>query len=88
MSIWIQHQGFASETAGSTHTAGVYKVPYFGKYSVMQSDRNSLCGDIVLDSVNMASRNEDNILNKLFFLGGGIIDLKKNKFSGCEINWF
>ena len=29
-----------------------------GSYSVMQSDRNSFCSDVVLDSVNMASIDE------------------------------
>ena len=29
--------------------------------SVMQSDGNSFCGDVVLDSFNKASREEDNI---------------------------
>ena len=32
----------------------------------MRSDRNSFfCGEFVLDSVNMASRDEDNILDQL-----------------------
>ena len=29
-----------------------------GSYSVMQSDRNSFCSDVVVDSVNMASIDE------------------------------
>ena len=33
-------------------------------YSVMQSDGNS--GDVVLDSFNKKSRDEDNILNEIF----------------------
>ena len=35
-------------------------------YSVMQSDGNSFCGYIVLDSYNKASRDEDNIINDDF----------------------
>ena len=35
-------------------------------YSVMQSDRNSSCGDVVLDSFNKASRDEDNILDQTY----------------------
>ena len=34
------------------------------RYSVMQSDRNSFCGDVVLDSVNMAPRDKDSISTK------------------------
>ena len=32
--------------------------------SVMQSDRNSFGGDVVLDSFNKTSRDEDNISDK------------------------
>ena len=39
-------------------------------YSVMQSDWNSVCGDVVLDSFNMACRDEDSILDILGFGGG------------------
>ena len=35
-------------------------------YSVMHSDGNSFCGDVVLDSFNKASRDEDNILYKIY----------------------
>ena len=35
-------------------------------YSVMQSDGNSFCGDVVLDSFNKASRDEDNILDQIY----------------------
>ena len=31
----------------------------------MQLDRNSVCGDVVLDSVNMALVDEDNICDKI-----------------------
>ena len=34
--------------------------------SVMQSDGNSVFGDGVLDSVNMACRDEDNISDKIY----------------------
>ena len=33
---------------------------------VMQSDRNSFCGDVVLDSFNMAYRDEDSILYQIY----------------------
>ena len=36
------------------------------RYSVMQSDGNSFCGDVVLDSFNKASRDEVNILNQIY----------------------
>ena len=32
----------------------------------MQSDGNSYCGDIVLDSLNKASWDEDNILDQMY----------------------
>ena len=32
----------------------------------MQSDGSSFCGDVVLDSLNKASRDEDNILNEIY----------------------
>ena len=35
-------------------------------YSVMQSDGNIFCGDVVLDSFNEASRDEDNILDQVY----------------------
>ena len=35
-------------------------------YSVMQSDGNSFCGDVVLDSFNVEYRNEDSILDQIW----------------------
>ena len=35
-------------------------------YSVMQSDGNSYCGNVVLNSFNKESRNEDNILDQIY----------------------
>ena len=35
----------------------------------MQSDGNTFCGDIFLDSVNMVSRDEDSLLEKANMLG-------------------
>ena len=35
------------------------------QYSVMQSDGNSFWGDVVLDSFDMAYRDEDNILDQM-----------------------
>ena len=32
----------------------------------MQSDRNSYCGDVVSVSINKASRDEDNMLDKIY----------------------
>ena len=40
--------------------------PYGKMYSVMQSDRNRFCGDVVLDSFNMAYRDEGYILYKTY----------------------
>ena len=36
-------------------------------YSLMQLDGNSFGGDVVLESVDMASRDGDNILDQIFF---------------------
>ena len=35
-------------------------------YSVMQSDGNSFCGDVISDSFNKASKDEDNILEQIY----------------------
>ena len=35
-------------------------------YSVMQSDGNRLCGDVVLDSFNMVYGHEDSILEQKY----------------------
>ena len=35
-------------------------------YSVMQSDGNSFCGDVVSDSFNKQSRDENNILDQIY----------------------
>ena len=35
-------------------------------YSMMQSDRNSFCGEIVLDSVNMASKDKDSFSEQIY----------------------
>ena len=35
-------------------------------YSVMQSDGNIFGGDVVLDSLNKASQNEDNIFDQIY----------------------
>ena len=32
----------------------------------MQSDGNSFCGDVVMDSVHTASRDKDNILDQIY----------------------
>ena len=36
------------------------------QYSVMQSDGNSFCGDVVLNSFDKASRDKDNILDQVY----------------------
>ena len=36
------------------------------RYSVVQSDGNSFCGDVVSDSIDKTSRDEDNILDKTY----------------------
>ena len=38
---------------------------YNNIYTVMQSDGNTFYGDVVLDSFNKASRDEDNILDQI-----------------------
>ena len=38
----------------------------FRRYSVMQSDGNGFDGDVVSDSFNKASRDEDNLLDKIY----------------------
>ena len=35
-------------------------------YSVMQSNGNSFCGDVIFDSFNKAFRDEDNILDQMY----------------------
>ena len=35
-------------------------------YTVLQSDRNTFYGDVVLDSFNKASRDEDNISGQIY----------------------
>ena len=35
-------------------------------YSLMQSDGNIFCGDVVLYSFNKASRDEENILDQIY----------------------
>ena len=44
---------------------GTYLRVEFFVYSVMQSDGNSFCGYVVLDSFNKASRDEDSILSTI-----------------------
>ena len=44
----------------------VYFLLVFFSYSVMQSDGNSFCGDVVSDSFNKASGDEDNILDQIY----------------------
>ena len=39
---------------------------FYNIYSVTQSLSNSLLGDVVLDSFNNASRDEDNILDQIY----------------------
>ena len=35
-------------------------------YSVIQSDGNGICGDVVSDSFNKASRDADNFLDQMY----------------------
>ena len=39
-------------------------VLHISMYSVMQSDGNSFCGDVVLDSFDMEYRDKDSILDQ------------------------
>ena len=61
--------------SGSTYTfyhwlvLVLYLLPLIGSgstYSVMQSDGNRFCGVVVLNSFKKASRDEDNILDKVY----------------------
>ena len=40
----------------------MYNVIYIFSYSLMQSDGSRFIGDVVFDSINEESMNEDNIL--------------------------
>ena len=44
----------------------------------MQSDRNTFCGDVVLDSVNMAFRDEDNFLDQIPMVRSDCITMNTN----------
>ena len=44
----------------------VYVLDVMNWYSVMQSYANSFWGDVVLDTFNNVSRDEDNILDKIY----------------------
>ena len=45
----------------SMHLTLGFRVVETHTYSVMQSDRNSVRGDVVMESVNRESRDEDSI---------------------------
>ena len=45
---------------------GVSKYHNIGLYTVMQSDGNSLYGNVVSDSFNKTSRDEDNISDPIY----------------------
>ena len=49
---------------GGKHTNERNEVRYVQCDAMLQSDGNSFCGDFVLDSFNMAYRDEYSILNK------------------------
>ena len=48
------------------HTRYAYSLYIDTLYSVMQSDGNRFCGDVVLNSFKKASRDEDNILDQVY----------------------
>ena len=39
---------------------------HFVLYSVIKSDGNSFCGDVVFDSFNKTSRDENNVLDQIY----------------------
>ena len=39
---------------------------FFYKYSVMQSDGNSFCGDVFMENVTMAYTDEDSIVDQIY----------------------
>ena len=43
---------------------GEWELDILLAYSVMQSDRNSFCRDLVLDSFNKSYRDKDSILDQ------------------------
>ena len=52
---------FVLEQVGNTPAVGLQLC-----YSVMQSEGNSFCEDVVLDSFNKVSRDKDSILNQVY----------------------
>ena len=44
----------------------VFQNPKYIFYSVMQTDGNSFCSDVVLECDNMASRDEDNTFDQIY----------------------
>ena len=56
-------------TYGQSDSLKHVNARFYGKiimlYSVMHSHRNSFCGDVVSDSSNKTSRDEENILEQI-----------------------
>ena len=50
----------------NNHLLPLSRLPWFVVYSVMQSDGNSFCGDVVWDGFNMSYRDEDSILEQQY----------------------
>ena len=55
---------------------------HFDLYSVIKSDLNSFCGDVLFDSFNKTSRDENNVLDQIYESKHvlDIIERKKFKF--------
>ena len=51
---------------GGLCICGGKRIQPWNQYSVMQSDGNNFCGEVVSDSFNKTSRDEDNILEQIF----------------------
>ena len=63
--LWHRNKAWGT-ISSCTITVYGYHIDSAFRYSVMQSDANSLCGDVVSDSFNKICRNEDNILKQIY----------------------
>ena len=61
------NSGHEAHQPGWEEGPPIHTDSYAGQYSVMQSDWNSICGDVILHSLNNASPDEDNILDKIYY---------------------
>ena len=62
--FWYLFDNFSYSIHYIPNTAELSNLYRFRIYSVVQSDGNSFCGDVVLDSFNMAYRDKNSILDQ------------------------